>query len=84
MTTDKEWLFTADSSYFSCTEKVYTEKRLNHLCKFVKKAHDRNFLKENIKPSYIHDRVKYRAWQKLERTARLKVTIEPYTYANAQ
>jgi len=75
------WLFKADSEYYSCEEITYDEKRLNHLAKFVKKAHDHQFLKKNPKPSYIRDRSNYKAWRLKKEDAALIVNITPYSYA---
>jgi len=83
-TRPKEWLFTAQSDFYSVTERVFDEKRLNHLARFVKKAHDHHFTCANEKPSYIHDRVNYYAWKKKKRNTPLTVTITPYNHANNQ
>ena len=80
----KEWLFTAQSDFYSVTERVFDEKRLNHLARFVKKAHDRQFLKENPKPSYIRDRSNYKAWRLKKEDAALIVNIKPYSHAFAE
>lgn len=80
---NKEWLFTAQSDFYSVTERVFDEKRLNHLAKFVKRAHDHQFLKQNPKPSYIRDRSNYKTWRLKKEDAALIVQITPYSYATS-
>lgn len=79
----REWLFTAQSDFYSVTERVFDEKRLNHLARFVKKAHDRQFLKQNPKPSYIYNRMEHKEWVMKKEDAALIVQIIPYSYATS-